>query len=155
VTTPFAPLQISRGLIAAALGWACGIAITYAVGSLFRPLWDVAHGESWHSLHAFEVARLLLPATGAASAIGAAAFATYAPPGRYRLIETLGLIFLVTIPLEWILVGSLPPLRSRYEVDWWLHPLEVAAVTSPAVFFGLLLAVLRAGSPAAETTPVE
>jgi len=136
-------LQIPRGLAAGAVGWACGFAISYAIGSVVRPLWDVGHGGSWTALHKFELARLLLPATTVASLIGASAFATYAPPGRHRLIETLGLIFLVAIPIEWILIPYLPQIRG-YGYTWWLSPREVMAAVCPSLAIGFLVAAIRA-----------
>ena len=151
--TAIASLQVSRGLAAAAIGWACGVAVTYAVGSAFRPLYDVGQGGSWYNLRSWELARLVLPAAAAAAPMAAAAFATYAPRGKYRVIETLGVIFLTSIPFEWMLVGSLPRLRSRYEVHWWLHPLELACVLGPAIFFGGLLAFYRAQADAEHPDP--
>ncbi len=153
VRATIASLQVSRGLAAAAIGWACGVAITYAIGSLFGPLHGLGQGGGWSSLRPPELARLVLPAAGAAAPIAAAAFATYAPPGRYRLIETLGLIFLLAIPSEAFLLMFLPTLRGRGDDRMWLHPLELACVLGPAIFFGALLAFHRAQAEAAAPEP--
>lgn len=148
-----ASLQVSRGLIAAAIEWACGVAITYAIGSLFGPLHGLGQGGGWSSLRPGELARLVLPAAGAAAPMAAAAFATYAPPGRYRLIETLGLIFLPAIPSEAFLLMSLPPLRGRGDDRLWLHPLELVVALMPAILFGGLLTLHRAHSGTAAIEP--
>lgn len=127
-------LNVFRGLIGAVICALAGITVSVAVLSAIAVCRWYAWGANdvdWRYDMSFVTNAMPSVISGFAAVFGAAGWATYAPRGSFRLARTLAIIFVVSLPL-WFLVG--------YAAEWiGLAPRQSKDDYSHAEFAGLLV----------------
>jgi hypothetical protein len=146
-------LQIIRGLKGVVVGTVIGalipglLALVYYIYRGSKPEFGPDSG------HIYFLDDLLaywrVPAFGLAIFLGCAAWATLAPPGSYRFLGSLALIFCVTVP-TWFLVGYLDDSLHLYwlKIHKGLEPdypnlSQTLVLFGPPIVTAHLLAVVR------------
>ncbi|AMV22443.1 hypothetical protein [Planctomyces sp. SH-PL14] len=138
---PLAPLQMTKGLIAAIVAALGGFLVAYAL--LLAPngpwwFWDSNGGGL-----ALDIDRSLAPARFVAATAGWGAFATFAPPGKHRLISALGIVFFLSAPMTVLAMSVVGEHRPKGVRSAPPSPRELAALVLPAAVVGVGLVALR------------
>jgi hypothetical protein len=135
------PLRITQGLIAAIVGALCGFLFTYALVLAPHGPWWFWESDGWSI--ASDIDRGFSRALFVGVCAGWAAFATFAPPGKHRLIMAVGAVFLLSPPMTLIGMFVFGEQRMKTESYSPPRPLELAALVLPATLVGVGLAAYR------------
>jgi predicted permease len=140
-------LNLCRGLLATLLGALGGALVSVALALGFTVCgWLVAGTKEVDRQHDVDYLKqyTVYPIVGCAVVCACAAWATFAPARTRPFARSLGLIFLVSVPL-WYVIGwmELTPRRNRGTEHPVFYPSELIVLIGPPLVAAAFLTVLR------------
>jgi hypothetical protein len=140
-------MNFKRGLIAGLIGTVAGALIPALwIGGYTLLYWF------WHDSPAMDRGADLAywqdygagPVIGLAIYFGLSAWATYTPPGKHRFVSTLGIMFVISIPLSLLLSSlQLTPQGKRAPEDPTLFFSEFLIIVLPPLAVAGLIVLFR------------